>query len=615
MKKRMQKLLLFGFIIMQIGINAQELIPYRKGNLWGYANKSGIVKIKCTYNKVSTFKGEFAYVFKEGKRGIINSRGKEVLALKNWISFSKVKNKNSFLIINHLKQYGVINGEGKIVIPFGKYEKIQPFNSFGITQVNNGNLFGVINYLGKEILPLDSYDNIYLDNKTDYLYLNKNDKCMFLSPKGELLSNKKYENISALKGTNNYFIVYSRGSYGVLDFKGQEIIPVMYDRLHYGGEEIFMVKKNGKWIYITNKNKTIIQQLDALEPFVSGYAKVIKEGKYGIVNKQGKLIVDFGKYDDVRDNENGLFVVKKEGELGVVNVDGVEIVAPKYQKISNFKGGFAVVSLEGKYGIINAEGREIKACKYEELRKVHDKGLKASIFVKDSMYVPSKKVLVRYKEKGKYGLFNSKGKQLLKAAYHKINLEYAHANVLLSRQDVKSKKTLLGYYNVDKEMFITDIIYKQAKPFESKHFSVAEVQLQNNARTVINAIGEQVIPAELYFQKIQQINNSHLLVKSNTFSFGLYNIAQKKYSVPLGKYSSLTPSLDAQFFCVGIKVKEQNRTSTKYGVINVNGKEITPVKYDKVQGVFNGDFVKNNSIEVKLEGKNGYVNTSGKEFF
>jgi len=66
-------------------------------------------------------------------------------------------------------KWGVIDSKGNIVVPFGKYDWIDGFDS-GLCRVkignkpstltNNGNKWGIINEQGEEVLPCE-YDEVW----------------------------------------------------------------------------------------------------------------------------------------------------------------------------------------------------------------------------------------------------------------------------------------------------------------------------------------------------------------------------------------------------------------------------------------------------------------------
>ena len=63
--------------------------------------------------------------------------------------------------------------------------------------------------------------------------------------------------------------------------------------------------------------------------------KTYLNDKYGYVDKNGKVVVDY-QYDDATEqNEYGYAAVQKDGKWGAINEKGEEIVAPQYDFSNN----------------------------------------------------------------------------------------------------------------------------------------------------------------------------------------------------------------------------------------------------------------------------------------
>ena len=67
-------LLLFTFPTFAQQSN-RSLIPYRQGNLWGYANPDKSIAIKPSYDEANWFVAGYAVVKKGTKYGYINEKG------------------------------------------------------------------------------------------------------------------------------------------------------------------------------------------------------------------------------------------------------------------------------------------------------------------------------------------------------------------------------------------------------------------------------------------------------------------------------------------------------------------------------------------------------------
>lgn len=62
--------------------------------------------------------------------------------------------------------------------------------------------------------------------------------------------------------------------------------------------------------------------------FHEGMATIIKNGKVGLIDKEGKEVVKSGKYSYIGNFSGGVALVIKNGKEGVINKKGKEIVKP-----------------------------------------------------------------------------------------------------------------------------------------------------------------------------------------------------------------------------------------------------------------------------------------------
>lgn len=98
-----------------------------------------------------------------------------------------------------------------------------------------------------------------------------------------------------------------------------------YDHVSCLFEGLAWVQKDGKWGYINKTGKVVIPlQYDDAYSFYEGLAVVKKDGKYGFINKTGKIIVPL-QYDDVGAFYEGLAWVYKDGEEFYINKQGQRV--------------------------------------------------------------------------------------------------------------------------------------------------------------------------------------------------------------------------------------------------------------------------------------------------
>ena len=98
-------------------------------------------------------------------------------------------------------------------------------------------------------------------------------------------------------------------------------------------------------------------------------AKIWRKGKLGFIDDEVREIAPC-----IYKGDEPLFGVKGEnGKYGFIDKNGSLIVDFKYDMISTFQDEsamFSVVFLDKKIGIINREGKQVLACKYDEIKRI-----------------------------------------------------------------------------------------------------------------------------------------------------------------------------------------------------------------------------------------------------
>ena len=166
-----------------------------------------------------------------------------------------------------------------------------------------------------------------------------------------------------------------------------DFILTNYDMKYYVKDGLFTnIGINGKWGSIDKNGKLIIPfEYDELRDFnKKGYALLKKDGKWGSVDKNGKLIIPF-EYDELWGfNEKGYALFKKDGKWGVINKFNNIIIPATYDnmRLSSECELFAV-NKAGKWGYINLSNQIVVPFSYdkadafgtsEELARVYKNG-------------------------------------------------------------------------------------------------------------------------------------------------------------------------------------------------------------------------------------------------
>ena len=231
--------------------------------------------------------------------------------------------KEGLLPIRKEDEFGYIDKTGKIVIPCS-FEYAEEFNE-GIAWVSKGyKKWGCIDKNGQIVVP-------------------------FIYDKGEF-----HEGLAMIYKESNRKILC-----GYIDKSGNIVIPCIYDYGDHFNCGVARVSKDNKWFYIDKQGK----QVEGLLPYSSedldfheGCAIIEnKEGKYGFLNTQGRIIIPC-VYDEVKDYNDGLAWVCKDSQWGCIDILGNIVVPFVYSNCRDFKENLAAVENDGKYGYIDKKG-------------------------------------------------------------------------------------------------------------------------------------------------------------------------------------------------------------------------------------------------------------------
>ena len=144
-----------------------------------------------------------------------------------------------------------------------------------------------------------------------------------------------------LKTINNCFNKKAQKSFNTFDFP---IIELAFDADYIADfhECLAAIKRNGKWGFIDKTGKLVIPCVyDAVDEFHDGLARVNKDGKLGFIDKTGKEVIPF-EYDYVCDFHEGLAGARKNGKYGFIDKTGKEVIPFEYNSVSAFHDGFVL---------------------------------------------------------------------------------------------------------------------------------------------------------------------------------------------------------------------------------------------------------------------------------
>ena len=285
-------------------------------------------------------------------------------------------------------KFGYINRRGVEITPLVYDRALRFYWDAGRVQLDGK--WGLVNRQGKEIAP-PVYDEI--KGHQDPI-VRVGDKYGFVSRKtGKLLTPVKYDdakqwiqifNFTSLQfGKKDLAPVQLDGKWGCINVRGEEIIPVKYEKIDVNQSENprILAKLDGKWGFVNENGKEITAfEYDDIKEFRSSRARVKKDGKYGFIDTKGDTVIPLS-YDDCEsrftwvydseDNKREMPIWVKCGErYGFIDIDGKEIIEPKYEQALPFdfiSDGMilAATVVNGAAGFIDETGKSVIPFMYE----------------------------------------------------------------------------------------------------------------------------------------------------------------------------------------------------------------------------------------------------------
>lgn len=294
------------------------------GNLFGFIDRSGNIRIPIKFNYAESFSCGLAKVDIENRSSFIDYFGNEVIQLN--------------------------------------YDNTESF-SCGLALVSKNGKFGFIDHLGIEVVPLIFKQAFSFSE--GFAVVEYGDNWGFIDNSGFLRIPLIFEYAESF--SNGLALVSKNGKFGFIDYRGIEVVPFKFDsvgQFNYGLASASIDKCGSGYI---DQYGTVVIPLkyEMVESFVNGIARVKLNGKWGLIDMSGVEITPL-KYDSiVVIDGNNLNQVELNGKKGLVDNTGKEITPIKWDYISSFKENFASVELNNKWGFIDKSGKEITAIKYD----------------------------------------------------------------------------------------------------------------------------------------------------------------------------------------------------------------------------------------------------------
>ncbi|MEM9820186.1 MAG: WG repeat-containing protein [Bacteroidota bacterium] len=619
---------------VQVG-STEKFVIFRSGRKWGLLGKNGQILLEAEYDRLFWFLREeqeqVIIAKKEGKHGlfsidrgwiepiqydnIVRAQSEQLLYVLTLdqkqglkengertifdIEYQSIRNfrieKQSFFEIkNQAGLIGFFDGAGQVIVPM-EYASIKKL-IFPTGELNGLLLFEKENTAAVFDVKEGKF---VIEEETEIKHLEYNsfavrkDQWRLVVLDSQVESEKVYDEISVFKDkTNDYYgqtptQFYKvkklqntgekklKATYGLIDAKGNEVLPPEFSSFKFAHENLIICSKEKQCgLYDLKQNaflglnyesgystpdgmvvsakvagksapqygfldKTgqllIPVQYDRLEQ-QSKYIKAVSNGKYGLLDLAGKVQLPFEFAGlSVRSDLKMIFF-KQQGKWGIKDQDGKSILDPILDEPRLEKENPIPFQREGKYGYLNYLAQEIVPCQYDYAEPFYER---MAIIGKDQLFgvinLKHERVLplaydtiVRRSfdenfivAKGKagdasrkWGLFNGQGENLLPVVYDTIWWEYPEKNYVVVQN---------GQYGLfgrkGNELIAPE--YEQLSVFDQMIHA-----WKNGKQGLFNLRGQALIPCQYDAIHSTFDHEGNYIVKLDG-QYGLYNISSQ----------------------------------------------------------------------------------------
>ncbi len=159
-----------------------------------------------------------------------------------------------------------------------------------------------------------------------------------------------YQNVTLLQsdeGAGRRWIIMEdkEGKKGLLSFKGQQILPVKYDKIVLWTGDWIAIQENDKWGLIDGTGKVILPVVYQGLSYANGFVTTFKNGTFGLLHL-GRGIDIAPQYERIirpyTDNSL-LFIAAKKDKYGFINADNEAVSAFDFDEIRYWQYGVALV--------------------------------------------------------------------------------------------------------------------------------------------------------------------------------------------------------------------------------------------------------------------------------
>ena len=375
------------------------------------------------------------------------------------------------------------------VKPSLPYEMVSPFFN-GVAQVEAIGKIGLIDQTGREIVPCEYVSISFGEELT---VLRKYQDCFLMDREGNTFLHGKYDYIGEFIDGLAQVSRLTSGikttvTYGFINQAGHEVVPCVYEGVFPFSDGMAAVKKNDKYGFVDTEGREVIPCIYAdYRGFSEGLAAVTYSVRYGVIDKEGQTVIPFEYLSIGEFSEDGFARVTKQerGTLslydGYIDRTGREVIPCEYDfSQENVRNGQTVVWKNGQCGVINMEGEIVIPF-----------GMYDSIYSFGYYGDTTDETIYTVQKDNKYGTVDGAGKELAPCVYDSIISTVSDGLIVVGQNDDQFRTVSYFGYLDTKGNEVVPCVYTEASPL---FFNGYAVVWRNGKLGYINRSGATVVP-------------------------------------------------------------------------------------------------------------------------
>jgi hypothetical protein len=324
---------------------------FKNDSLYGFLNFKGEEITPPLFSRIdenelrNIFSAKAIKVVKKSNRyGLLDENYKQILEPEyDEIGYSLELNRSEILVdslfpIKKSGKYGYISETGRLVI--------QPICDT------------IINFNTKSSLNFALYK---VSKKFGLIALQS----------GKFISDPVFDSVYPYPGSKNIFIAKKSNGFNLLKGNGDLIDNNLYENLgDFSWNGVAALRKGQFYVFLdTNGNALSSIKADIVVRQPAGSFIFKSLGKFGLVSNYGKEVVK-PVYDSLVPSRSALYFYFRSGSLwGLIDNYYKIVIPPSFQSISESDDDYKlfIVKKAGKYGLINLENKQLVPCNCEVL--------------------------------------------------------------------------------------------------------------------------------------------------------------------------------------------------------------------------------------------------------